>query len=128
MPLTWCVVGSAQALWLYRQQRELPIFYDAYNFVSNDDDRLYQIHERRVYGNMHNAVITLWSEDACYFSEPTDNEKYFCGEPIVTQRDEHNRITGLKINLSPELLAYNPLFITWDYEKHHCKILQNQAQ
>jgi len=105
LPGQWFHEGSAQAIWLYRNDSTYPVFQIDLDIVIPEAlDK--------------NYIEITRESNAFIFTSTNPEELYF-----VTP--ENNKGPMAKLTIDPEIQKYNPVYVTWDYYAKKFIILNN---
>ncbi|MBY0353700.1 hypothetical protein K2W90_05030 [Candidatus Babeliales bacterium] len=126
LPLQRFCSGTAQALELYAGQ-PIDVCYDARDFLmAYDANRLVEFSP--VLGNvevvLEQGMISIKVLDGPYFFKELGACGCF-GTFTVHAVNSDGFPVEVSITLDQELLAQNPLFITWDYQKNQLRMLNS---
>lgn len=129
--------GIEQAFWVMGNNSSYPIVYDGTTIII-------QHHANVVKNNGfflrccpyfdHNYIhvtfdgkrlrLTSSNESKVIFYEHPQEAHDWLGTHTIRQKNRQSSITDIEIEFAPSIKAYNPIIITWDYEKQRFMVVE----
>ena len=122
LPRRYFVHSNTQAIWLYRQDSSIPVYYDINNFTEGFCLSLKENFDLNIVPIKNGYRMISINKNKLFFVCLDSTSSQF-GQIIVNSKNAEQNVCDISYILSDILLAQNPLFVTWDYKNHKFLIL-----